>query len=47
MKQHLKKLHKLEENVPNDIEYVETRKNAYYAHIVYSNEKYLKDSLQN
>lgn len=47
LKQHLKKLSKLEKNGRVDKEYVATRKNAYYAHIIYSNEKYLKDTLQN
>jgi predicted metal-dependent peptidase len=37
----------LEKNGRVDKEYVATRKNAYYAHIIYSNEKYLKDTLQN
>ncbi len=47
LKRHLKTLNKLEEKEVVDSEYVKTRKNAYYAHIIYSDEKKLKDLLKN
>lgn len=45
LKKHLKNLKKLEEKKLVDNDYVLMRKNAYYAHILYSNEKKLIKSL--
>lgn len=46
MKRHLKNLDKLYKKKLVDKEYVLMRKNAYYAHILYSNEKKLIKTLQ-
>ena len=46
MKQHMKTLNRLEKKGTVDGEYVRTRKNAYYAHIIYSHEKGIKDTLR-
>lgn len=45
LKKHLKNLKKLEKKKLVDHDYVLIRKNAYYAHIIYSNEKKLIKSL--
>jgi len=45
LKRHLKALEKLESKNLVDADYVRIRKNAYYAHILYSNEMRLKKSL--
>lgn len=45
LKKHLKNLNKLEKKKLVDGDYVLIRKNAYYAHIMYSNEKKLIKSL--
>lgn len=47
LRKHLKSMNKLKNKGLIDDEYIKIRKNAYYAHIIYSNEKYLKDTLQN
>lgn len=42
LRRHLKNLEKLQNKNVIDEEYVTIRKNAFYAHILYSNEKYFK-----
>lgn len=47
LRRHLKTLNKLKSKKLIDDEYIDVRKNAYYAHLKYSNEEYFKGICQN